>query len=369
MTSHKKHAVLPTIGFWSLWRLPHIRDIKLYRKILGFVMAIFLAACGTHAQSASLIEGLKSGMFRIAMLNAKGVIVESNFVSLPTRPLEDLSEEEMVCIVNDENAKRFLSQVGNVSRRNDSSLFFENQLNHLWHNEASIKTKVINRLKTIFVLNDYNKNLTTFNSLIASADAKYTIALEYNNKAQDFLARANKRATEDQLVSSFLMQGFRQMTQEANNYEAQGDIFISRATKCVQLLDENEAFLNKIGVFLPADRPRVEYKDISCNHSQYVPPLSLEVDNQVIPKSSTTVVHTNSIALTDDENLDKLVVKKMIEYADSGIDAVQYALAIRYLEGKGVPKDTAKGVEYLKKSAAQGNEKAQSELRRLLIPA
>ena len=44
------------------------------------------------------------------------------------------------------------------------------------------------------------------------------------------------------------------------------------------------------------------------------------------------------------------------ELAESGNDAAQYALGKVYLQGKGVPEDKERAVEYLKLSAEQGNK-------------
>ena len=46
------------------------------------------------------------------------------------------------------------------------------------------------------------------------------------------------------------------------------------------------------------------------------------------------------------------------ELAESGNDAAQYALGKVYLQGKGVPEDKERAVEYLKLSAEQGNKYA-----------
>src|SRR3989344_4783035 len=45
--------------------------------------------------------------------------------------------------------------------------------------------------------------------------------------------------------------------------------------------------------------------------------------------------------------------------ADSSDAEAQYNLGVMYYDGKGVPKDVAKAMEWLQKAAAQGNASAQ----------
>jgi hypothetical protein len=53
------------------------------------------------------------------------------------------------------------------------------------------------------------------------------------------------------------------------------------------------------------------------------------------------------------------------EQAEEGKDLYQYRLGMRYLKGDGVPTDRAKALDYLAKSAAQGNHDAEKELAKL----
>ncbi|MCX6922919.1 MAG: SEL1-like repeat protein [Verrucomicrobia bacterium] len=53
------------------------------------------------------------------------------------------------------------------------------------------------------------------------------------------------------------------------------------------------------------------------------------------------------------------------EQAENGKDLYQYRMGVRYLKGDGVSVDKAKAVDYLTKSAGQGNRDAQRELDKL----
>jgi TPR repeat protein len=48
---------------------------------------------------------------------------------------------------------------------------------------------------------------------------------------------------------------------------------------------------------------------------------------------------------------------------EQGDADIQYILFLLYFSGKGVPKDHRKAIEWLVKSAEQGNEKAKRKLK------
>jgi TPR repeat protein len=80
---------------------------------------------------------------------------------------------------------------------------------------------------------------------------------------------------------------------------------------------------------------------------------------------ASTSISSSTIAVSTSSVPDASIVKFLIKYADDGDDGAQYRLGVRYLEGRGVPADKAKGTEYLKKAAAQRNSDATEMLRQL----
>jgi hypothetical protein len=70
------------------------------------------------------------------------------------------------------------------------------------------------------------------------------------------------------------------------------------------------------------------------------------------------------------ENSNKVAAKLKFEeeQADNGKALYQYRMGVRYLKGDGVTNDLAKAEEYFFKSAAQGNEDAAAQLRKLSEP-
>ena len=107
-----------------------------------------------------------------------------------------------------------------------------------------------------------------------------------------------------------------------------------------------------------------------------IPPLDMrsEVDaerlkNPHLPTNSFSITSPNESKAAqpkaDAPDLDNKVVKFLIQYADAGDDASQCNLALRYLQGRGVPSDKAKAIFYLKKSAVQGNANAKNLLDQL----
>jgi len=59
------------------------------------------------------------------------------------------------------------------------------------------------------------------------------------------------------------------------------------------------------------------------------------------------------------------VLNSLKSSASKGYDFAQYDLGIRYLEGRGVPKDRAEGKKLLEQAAAQGHKKAKAKLDEL----
>jgi TPR repeat protein len=60
--------------------------------------------------------------------------------------------------------------------------------------------------------------------------------------------------------------------------------------------------------------------------------------------------------------MDAIKLKFEEEQAENGRDLYQYRMGMRYLKGDGVEKDLTKASEYLRKSAAQGNQDAAKAL-------
>jgi hypothetical protein len=89
----------------------------------------------------------------------------------------------------------------------------------------------------------------------------------------------------------------------------------------------------------------------------YVPP-----QQQLAPQQAAATQPTMNNA-----NAEKEAVKLKFdqEQADKGKDLYQYRMGLRYLNGNGVTNDVAKAREYFIKAAAQGNEDATAELRKL----
>lgn len=59
---------------------------------------------------------------------------------------------------------------------------------------------------------------------------------------------------------------------------------------------------------------------------------------------------------------EKKKLQWQMDRAEKGSDPAQFALGMRYLEGKGVPKDLKKARKWLEASAKQGNAEAKKAL-------
>ena len=86
----------------------------------------------------------------------------------------------------------------------------------------------------------------------------------------------------------------------------------------------------------------------------YTPPA-----RQLTPAESAAA---QAEAAKRNANMDAIKLKFEEEQAENGRDLYQYRMGMRYLKGDGVEKDLTKASEYLRKSAAQGNQDAAKAL-------
>jgi TPR repeat protein len=99
----------------------------------------------------------------------------------------------------------------------------------------------------------------------------------------------------------------------------------------------------------------------SARPAQVATPAPGAAAQPAAPLSKAAQDSQNAKAAAEDKK--KLDWQK--ERAAAGSASVQYDLAIRYLDGKGVEKDAAEAKKWLKESAKSGNEKAKAKLAEL----
>ncbi|MEI9865366.1 MAG: hypothetical protein WDN00_12605 [Limisphaerales bacterium] len=135
-------------------------------------------------------------------------------------------------------------------------------------------------------------------------------------------------------------------------------------SKAQEICADSSATLAKYGIYPPTGSD-VQFPAFSLKSEMDAERVK-NPDLKYVPMSREVSVIEKAIGIkSDPPSLDEKTVKFLIQCADDGQDAPQYNLGLRYLEGRGVVKDYDKGIEYLKKSAAQGNSDAKNRLNEL----
>lgn len=338
------------------------------------------------------------GNLRVVDFN--GIILETNFVYSPCIKFEDLNDDDLLKLLETRKTYTQLAVIGKPKYRTVDSIAFENKLRAIWVDEQSLSKKIATRLKILKEVSDYNvsaseyrRNMGMINSAMQNARAqgasvgnvansislnnttfkqnqavshdKLNLAIEElgGETPELFNARSNVRqaAKRQNSLNNDLENAKYAAINAANNVASiQRAIQISKNACAL-----HAAHLAEYGVNVSSSPP-----------FGYIPPLLInnEVDaermkspNSKVMQASIVPSDSNTLAIvkSDDTSLEQKTVKFLIQYADSGLDGPQYNLAMRYFEGRGVIKDYNKGIEYLKKSAAQGNDDAKKKLNEL----
>ena len=156
--------------------------------------------------------------------------------------------------------------------------------------------------------------------------------------------------------------------------QAQANQAQAQANYAAQVANQSEKILSDAVESASSSASFLSNYGISPN-SQIYPSFSVKGDLDAArmnmpdlktePKSQISDNNKPADITTNPPSLDEKIVKFLIQYADSGQDAPQFNLGMRYIEGRGVVKDRDKAIEYLKKSAAQGNDDAKKKLNEL----
>ena len=114
------------------------------------------------------------------------------------------------------------------------------------------------------------------------------------------------------------------------------------------------------------------YRSSHSSHSSHysTTPSHYSGSSYYAPPAQPSYVQPSSTSYTttvSPEEVERKAVEILKKLADSGDPSAQYALAIRYLAGKGVEKDTQKAISLLKAAAVAGNATAKAKLKDLLL--
>jgi hypothetical protein len=127
----------------------------------------------------------------VRVLDAKGLVLETNFTYLPRLKISDLTDEELHALLETKTAYDALTTFGSRAGRNPLSPVIESQLHQIWINGKSLPEKIQTRLEILAEMNAYNTAVALLPGSVAYA----------NQAALYFSAETNRLANKAQLAS------------------------------------------------------------------------------------------------------------------------------------------------------------------------
>jgi len=118
--------------------------------------------------NASLVLSNVSGELRV--LDAQGLVLETNFNYLPRIKLSDLSSDELHALLNTKVAYSALTTFPSLYGTNGQSAVLESQLRQIWHQGTSLADKIQTRLEILEDLREYNITIALLPGSMAAAD-------------------------------------------------------------------------------------------------------------------------------------------------------------------------------------------------------
>lgn len=335
----------------------------------------------------------------VRAFDSNGLVIESNSVYFPRIAIRDLSESELRQLLEAKAVYAALTAFGNTAKRTSDSVGFEEQMRQIWDSGKSLRDKVTVRLEIIRRLRLYNDLLDNINRANYESEkagnasmALFEFYFPRLTRSADGLPDAGTsvvnfyRIVESNPTSdiALLEQKSRQakkVAQEERKKAFNQKLMLSRlGFKILSFTAGLNSGLPTPKIVidpatgLPIDTSTQDYTSDDDETILFkIPSISMkvEIDAETTSNSDSsnlvTDLNHSTIQTNEVSSLDEKMVKLLIKYADEGNDGPQYQLGVRYLEGRGVSKDKAKGIEYLKKSAAQQNEDAKKTLHGLGI--
>ncbi|MGP8201082.1 MAG: tetratricopeptide repeat protein [Limisphaerales bacterium] len=320
------------------------------------------------------------------------ILTETNS-NISTRiALEDLRDSDYEKLLENKVAYSALTGFGWFGTQQNAGAF-ESQMHSIWMNGNSLSQKIQTRLAILRYMNEYNYAVNDYSK------AKYSFT--------QFKDKVEKSNEQKQRFSDFCMEKARQDADkqrridngevvvthlsplsgglmweargwQGNSEEAQRQIETNNATLAAQenlanqliskankQIDEALSFFGSVGIGVTHSPPFSLIPSLSMRSEVDAERIKYRFANNISVPSTTISTNLESAPNQSDSQSVDGEVKILIQEADGGIDGAQFLLGLRYLEGQGVPKDNAKGIEYLKKAAAQGKIGAINKLKEL----
>jgi len=117
--------------------------------------------------NTSLVLSNVSGELRV--LDAEGLVLETNFVFLPRIKLADLSPVELRALLETENGHAALTTFRSLYGTNGQGTLLEKQLQQIWRQGKSLAEKIQTRLDILKGLREYNTTVALLPGSMAAA--------------------------------------------------------------------------------------------------------------------------------------------------------------------------------------------------------
>ena len=127
----------------------------------------------------------------IRVLDAKGVLMQTNFTYLPRIPLADLQNSDCLELLENKMAYATLTSFGNPRYRTAQSEQFEKQMRQMWLHGEKLQEKIQTRLVLLNAILGYNSAATSFASAARTAQQSGAAANAMANAADNYSAAAS----------------------------------------------------------------------------------------------------------------------------------------------------------------------------------
>ena len=153
----------------------------------GQLVVTSVRSAHSHESPASDFLSLIHASGEVRVLDAKGLLLESNLAYLPRIKLSDLSQAELQALLETKTAYAALTAYGSLQPTNAQGAAIENQLRQVWQRGGSLAEKMQTRLDILADLREYNSNLVLLQGSI-------TVASQSDARAAAVYDRQTNRA-------------------------------------------------------------------------------------------------------------------------------------------------------------------------------
>jgi TPR repeat protein len=336
------------------------------------------------------------------------ILLKTNGDSVPKLNIDSMSDGDLRHLIECRFIYDRLTKVRASGDNTGDADTYAKKIHEVWVSQTNLAQKIRTRLEILDAMRDYNHATMVYLANAGEINSTAETAQNLNQNANGAIANvANAKAVSDAATDRFI-DSFNQGDYNArpidpnysekignfnssaisgyaadNAYAAAADNAAkaqSQADSAAQIASRTQMSVSQANsTCAQAVQTLAQYGILPQNSGDNFefPTLSVtsDIDAERIknpdskyPSLPSVMGYENSDNVNivpDPPTLDEKTVKWLIKYANEGLDVPQFNLGLRYLEGQGVPKDYAKAVEYLKKSAAQGNNDAQDKLNEL----